>query len=374
MSRELWKFEALDTLFFKESRPIESVGNNQLNSVFPPPAKTLIGAIRTAVGEHMQVNWQQFANSACAETVHQTLGTPSSLGPLHFVGPNLYQKNQRLYPVPLTVLAGKDHASTRLVPGAITECDLGKVQLPVKQNMQLAGAKPLEQAYLQEAEFVQAMQGNTFTASKVLHANNLFTTEPRLGIARDPARNTVLEGMLYQTQHIRPLPGADLAVGIELGGLQASQLGLAAKGLLRLGAEGRLAAWSRSQATTLPAIPAPQSPKGILLCLLSHAQFEHGWVPDGFSKTETDNQTVWQGNIAGVPLTILSAVIGKPIKEGGWDMVAKQPKSLTSMVPVGSCYFCTSSQPLPDVQKALHGQQIGQETAWGRGLIAAGYW
>jgi CRISPR-associated protein Cmr3 len=374
MNRELWTFEALDTLFFKESRPIESVGNNQLHSVFPPPAKTLIGAIRTAVGEHMKVNWQQFAQSEAGNKVHQTLGTSQSLGTLQFAGPALYQNNARLYPVPLVVLVGKDHATTRLAPGDITSCDLGKVQLPIKQNMAVAGAKPLEQAYLKESDFVQCMQGNAIDANKVIFSDELFTTESRLGIARDHARSTVQEGMLYQTQHIRPLPDADLAIGIELTGLHASELGLPERGLLRLGAEGRLAAWSRAKTHAMPAIPATKQARGIMLCLLSHAQFAHGWIPDGFTATEDENQTVWKGIISGIPLTIVSAVIGKPIKEGGWDMVTKQPKPLTSLVPLGSCYFCTSTEPLDAVQKTLHGLQIGQETEWGRGLIAAGYW
>jgi CRISPR-associated protein Cmr3 len=57
MSAQQWRFSALDTLFFKESRPIESVGGSQLSSVFPPPARTLIGAIRTAIGEANSVDW-----------------------------------------------------------------------------------------------------------------------------------------------------------------------------------------------------------------------------------------------------------------------------------------------------------------------------
>ncbi len=97
-------------------------------------------------------------------------------------------------------------------------------------------------------------------------------------------------------------------------------------------------------------------------------------MPDGFKAIETDTQTVWEGTLAGKTLRIISAVIGKPVKEGGWDMVAKQPKPLKNLVPAGSCFFCTSKEPLETLQKTLHGLQIGQETEWGRGLIAAGYW
>ena len=38
---EAWQFVPLDTWFFRESRPLESVGGAQLTSQFPPPVRTL---------------------------------------------------------------------------------------------------------------------------------------------------------------------------------------------------------------------------------------------------------------------------------------------------------------------------------------------
>lgn len=57
---KLWRFEALDTLFFQESRPMESIGNAELSSVFPPPIKTIVGAIRNHLGEKEAVDWNEF--------------------------------------------------------------------------------------------------------------------------------------------------------------------------------------------------------------------------------------------------------------------------------------------------------------------------
>ncbi|WP_308874159.1 type III-B CRISPR module-associated Cmr3 family protein [Thiothrix subterranea] len=51
-------FNATDTLFFRESRPMEALGEAQ--SVFPPPVRTLAGAVRTLIGEHFQVQWHEF--------------------------------------------------------------------------------------------------------------------------------------------------------------------------------------------------------------------------------------------------------------------------------------------------------------------------
>ena len=43
--------EPLDTWFFREARPHGSVGNSELGSQFPPPVRTLLGALRTAIGD-----------------------------------------------------------------------------------------------------------------------------------------------------------------------------------------------------------------------------------------------------------------------------------------------------------------------------------
>ena len=44
-------FEPLDTWFFRQARPHGSMGNSELGSQFPPPVRTLLGALRTAIGD-----------------------------------------------------------------------------------------------------------------------------------------------------------------------------------------------------------------------------------------------------------------------------------------------------------------------------------
>ncbi len=129
-----WQFSALDTLFFKESRPMEAIGGAQLQSVFPPPARTLIGAIRTAIGEAHQVDWKAYAQDP-QHPLKATIGSPDSLGPLSFNGPFLLRNEQRLFPLPLALLyaeGAENGKFTRLKPsGTVTESDIGQVQLPL---------------------------------------------------------------------------------------------------------------------------------------------------------------------------------------------------------------------------------------------------
>ena len=381
---ELWRFEALDTWFFKESRPLEAVGGAQLGSSFPPPARTLIGAVRTALGDACGVQWQDYAQRE-DHPLRALMGSPSDLGPLRFEGPYLLHQGRRLYPAPLSIMLreadealGQPVAFTHLRPGQRPQaCDLGWVRLPRKLDAQLAGAKPAEGLFLTAAGLQAALQGRAPQATDMLRAKDLFHHEPRLGIAREHQTRRPQDGLLYQTRHVRPR--AETALGLSLRGLDAQAFaGLPRQGMARVGAEGRLAAWSRDKAQPLPAVAI--SGRQLMLCLLTHAAFERGWLPDGFREVTTELEgrpwTHWQGELAGKPVRLVSAVTGKPVREGGWNLAEQKPRELRGLVPAGSCYFLEldSVQDAQQVAREMHGAQWGQETVWGRGLVAVGSW
>lgn len=103
-------FEALDTWFFRESRPQGSIGASELGSVFPPPVNTLLGAVRTAIGDafHQQhgTDWRQFAELNALQAI---IGFADNLGPLRCEGPFLSLKGERLYPAPANLMRKDDH-------------------------------------------------------------------------------------------------------------------------------------------------------------------------------------------------------------------------------------------------------------------------
>lgn len=382
MNKQLWIFTAFDTLFFKESRPIESIGGSQLNSVFPPPAKTLIGAIRTTIGNEKKVDWHAYSSDQNHD-LRKIIGDSENLHPLHFCGPYLLHAGERLFPVPLIHLATHSHGSpeqqTRLVPSTEwVDCDLGKVKMPVKQNTDLTGAKPFPTSFMTAKGLQEFLSGNAIT-EPLQHQDEFFLSEQRLGIARDSNTRTASNGMLYQTSHIRP--HQKVQIGITLSGLQELPE-LPLQGVTRLGAEGRIASWKRLKAEDsptieLPAITKPKNAKGLVLVLLTPALFSNGWCPENFeAATSPNGQQYWTGYIKEFALHIECSVIGKPIREGGWNMAAKAPRPLASYVPAGSCYFCTlnNGTDLEAAQKALHGIQIGNEQEYGRGQLAVGYW
>lgn len=397
IDKQWWQFEALDTLFFRESRPIESVGGAQLASRFPPPSRTMAGAVRTAIGEAAGVDWKQFnAGSHHYEELRLAMGDADGFGTLQLGGPYLLNNSEVLYPAPLLLLAKEipDKPSLERKEGAIGEpedeprtshfvrlspgdtavnCDLGRVRLPAL-NPPLPGAKTVEDIWLTPAGLEQVLSGGIPDASQVKRKADLFGEEERLGIARDLNRRANVEGLLYQTRHIRPRAG--LSVGVEVGGIAAKWH--PDGGAIRLGAEGRLATF-RTEAATLRSL-APTSRAGVkvLLVLLTPADFAGDWKPAAFETEQRGDADVWRGEIAGVSITIVAAVIGKAVREGGWDLAQHKPRALRSLVPAGSCYFCEVESAVPDAAQdaveALQDRRIGMETELGRGEIAAGYW
>lgn len=372
MITETWEFNALDTLFFRESRPMESVGGSELQSCFPPPARTLIGAVRTCIGEGLGADWKRYACNP-QHPLRERIGSPESLGPLTFTGPWLAQAGQRLYAMPLAVLFNAEGKQTRLQPAGTPQyCDLGHVCLPEKANSSLVGAAPLEKAFVTGEGVLAFLEGRAVENKHIVHACELFSHEERIGIARDNHSRVTGDGLLYQTRHIRPHTSADLAIGIGVGGLDTQ--GIPQQGIVRLGAEGRLANWQRKSG---PVGLQPQKnvqAKGLVLLMQTNALFAAGWLPDGFSPIEREGQTLWQGQVNGITLRIVCAVTGKPVREGGWDLVNHCPRPLQSLVPAGSCYFCEVDGDLTQACQALSGIKIGQDQEYGRGELVAGYW
>lgn len=373
MNTKVWEFNALDTLFFRESRPMESVGGSELQSSFPPPARTLVGAVRTSIGEALNTDWRRYASDP-QHPLRARIGSPDALGPLAFTGPWLAQAGKRLYAMPLAVLFDAQGKQTRLQPAASPQhCDLGHVCLPEKANASLMGAAPKEKAFITQEGLLAFLEGQPVNKEHIVEARTLFSHEERLGIARDNSSRVTGDGLLYQTRHVRPHADANLAIGIGVSGLD--EQGIPDQGIVRLGAEGRLANWQRKSAPAGLLPKNPESARGLVLLLQTHALFAAGWLPDGFSPIEREGQTLWQGQINGISLRIVCAVTGKPVREGGWDLVNHSPRALQSLVPAGSCYFCELVEgDLAQACQALNGIKIGQDQEYGRGELIAGYW
>lgn len=392
-----WRFSALDTLFFRDSRPHGSAGAAVLGSLFPPSARTVAGAIRFLIGNALGANWATFGKAPLGEPMLAggvdllaLIGRHDDYGSLRFTGPWLSVGSesgwQRLYPAPRTLVADSaGRLLSRLEIGPAIECDLGQVHLPCMPR----GLQSADGIWLDRHAYAQAWSGDPPTTG-VHRASDLFTEEPRLGIARAPDQHTAAPGLLYQTLHIRPREGAPHGPSGKRPERLAIEVGLTAgegvpetlARLARLGGEGRLVdVHVEAGDSGIPEPPAlSEACVGLILTLLTPADLDGGWLPPGFEAIRNGSTTVWRGTLQGTDLTLHSAVIGKVIREGGWDLAARKPRAVRSLVPAGSAWYATIAdrhgRRLRGLELAaaiddLHGAYL-QPNALGRGQLAVG--
>ena len=377
-------FNATDTLFFRESRPMEAMGEAQ--SVFPPPMRTLAGALRTLIGEHFEVKWHEFNQKKGEHPLTAHIGFGESLGNLRFQGAWLAwgedDKRERLYPAPLHLMKKDDDLFPLELAKETTWCDLGRyVRLPkLPDGDKYKGGKPLENTWLTQAglEAVLAYkkpslekpsQEKPNIKTQVYVAKDLFEQESRLGIARDNATRSVQQGLLYQTQHIRPK--AELSIELDVSGLPNN---MPSNAIVRLGGEGRTASLSMKQAdNTFPQVEINSKKFAIYLLTPLYASPCLDFKREQCAKQKT---TLWKGKLKGIALTLHGAITGKVQRVGGWDAAANKPRPVKSLVPAGSVFFCSVDNG-GDIQSAidaLHNQHIGEFTKYGYGHIAVGVW
>ncbi|GJL75018.1 type III-B CRISPR module-associated Cmr3 family protein [Nitrosomonas sp.] len=393
-TRETWCFHALDTLFFRESRPMDSIGNSELTSLFPPSARTMIGAIRSVIGECAAINWREYHELKEKHELAQVIGYgDDNLGCLSFEGVWVQKESERLYPAPLNVMrqtcGDREELFLIKIGEKSIQTDIGHVRLPELQKGR-EGSRTLENIWLTADEYSLILSGGLLNPDRwfklkpvsvhAMDSNCLLVEEPRVGIARDNALRNVQQGLLYQTRHVRLTD--DVSLCMDISGVP-DQYGPTQHYLTRLGGEGRMAAITIKEAPeflSLPDLVADSS--GVVhfvLYLLTPLLITHKnasvWQPlPGFKAPDEGEQAIWEGNLNGIDLKLHTAITGKAHREGGWDMPNHKPKPVKSYIPAGSVFYCTSTVNPREIIEILHGSRIGEEQKLGRGKIAVGVW
>ncbi len=394
-----WRFNPLDTLFFRDGMSIEPGESGWLESIFPPTPATMQGAIRTRM---LAKFTKDFAHKdgkwLCTEDdldLNLEIGAPGdfkTIGRLKLSGPFLVYKDKRLYPAPLDLVKTEKEKKenedkfTYLVPAENPiKCDLGDIRLPVTKGKDV---KTLEGVYLTEDDMKKALLGEPLKENN-LHLYYLFEPEDksvnkedvladkeyRIGLARDNSKRTALDGHLYAISPVRVRE--DVLLEVDVGDVD-ERLQKFADTIQRFGAEGKLAGiYTDKQQETFNisglADKIDKSGGCFKLVLVTPAKFgEDGkWLPNGFKK---DDQDGWTGELNGIPCNLISACIGKPQKFGGWDFVKGYPKPMESYVPAGSVYFFKTAADVQEVMEKLKGFRLGEETALGYGQFLLGTW
>jgi len=340
---KVWTFDPLDSCFFRGAKPFNQGEGGFLDSQFPPTAQTMAGVIRSAIAEARGVDWHAFRKNEQPH-ISELIGLDSDdPGQLTFAGPYLMQGGARLYPAPLHLLySEREHGWGKLQPAKqALKTDKGMRRLPEVVQPAPEAAKPLEHCWLDEGNFKLVLQGKN--PQRFFRNGDLFIMESRTGIGRDNEKRKTEEGLLYFTRHIRLKEGVQLAMSVN----GADDIRPAR--MLRLGGEGRMANVQLCDAVDSCLRGNNEVKCHAAIILLTHGDFN--------GKSEP----VWPQGVE-----LISACIGKAVREGGWDYKKRKPKPLKSLVPAGSVYFVKG-----DVSRI---RALGERTEFGYGEIAIGEW
>ena len=420
----------VDSWFFKDALPFEVVGGNTLTSIFPPSARTVFAALLNNPDETDVHDRGKAIAAQCVTGPYlvrkeddQTWARLYPL-PLNILAKKKEPQSKQCKQC--KQCKQKQEIDYRRLSIDIKNdkplrCDFGKVLLPYlpkssgeDKGESGRGYKPIENAWVTASGMSAILAGEAPKTEDIVELTDFLKKEGRVGLARDNATRTAREGYLYETRHIRldswhicldslcvDKKKYRVALGASLTEANARQ------GLVRFGGEGRMAEVSQlpNLTTVSPVELTDRKPQGLILYLITPARlgrFEQGkpangktdyqtpsqprHVPPGLKKNEgQENHTVWTGNIiyskagqihADIKLTVHSAVIGKPLREGGWKtgVHKNSPRVVKSLIPAGSLWFCTVEGDLNEAIIALQGANIGEDAHLGRGELAVGLW
>ncbi|MBX3197806.1 MAG: type III-B CRISPR module-associated protein Cmr3 [Labilithrix sp.] len=357
-------FYPLDTWFFRDGTPFDKKASPQegVVGVFPPYPPTIAGALRVALA-HAN-GWD--GHSPWSRELEAILGDgPESLGQLRITGPLIVRRSGPVFRMPRHV-RGRVEADGRWrahdlvrLSGAPTPTDLGHAtRLPAELDDGKGRLSPGEGRMTTLRGLARILRGELPSDDDVIVDDDLWTSEPRVGIERELTTRTAVDGALYSTQHVRARP--EVGVGVWADGLP-SNWSSPAGSLIPLGGESRLAACDRWD----PAAPlwrdVPIDDSGtFLLVALTPVLLER----DVFlGKSELGFEGA----------RVVFACTDRPMRIGGWDSRRREPLPMKNALPAGTTLFCETDRP--DVLREAMSDgllRIGRLTTMGFGLCAVG--
>lgn len=378
----MWLFlEALDVWMFRDGKPFNAGEGHVANTLFPPSAHTIQGALRAFTLDVLNVSPKTYINGQAAAEVYALLGNPHDnqnlLGQMQLFGPFVAKRYrdqegkatdyERYLPLPQDITASKnvdlrfDNTPLRtLTPENSTEVIDGK-KLHVL-NIKADDEAP-EGFWIAERQFAEYLDGKELTVGDCECEDKLFIREYRSGNALryDKRRVHSEEGMLYTASFIRPQSDVGLLIWVS----DSIADVLPDDGCFRMGGEGRSTRYTKLE----PGMVIPQSPlnhtwrtdqQRLKIVFLTPTYFSRGWLPELQRFTDF----------------LVAATLGRYTTIGGWDLRLNQPRPIRRYVPAGSVYYFE----FPDEQRPDSLQLLGLPNdelplhQLGYGQIAVGIW
>lgn len=332
------RLDPMETFFFRDGRPFDR-GEGWATGIFPPLPSTIYGAIRAAAISLSDCPLRKFDDGVsgvlCAE-----MGSKTSLGKFSIRSIVLHDGIGPHVPTPLDlrrrgqfpVLLGRN-----TTPEVVTDIDSDLYQPEQPDADNEWGA-----SWIGHHALANYLKGSPGQIGKP--RSQYFHIEPKTGIERG-AEGTVKEGMLYNQEMIRLKDEYHLSVEAET----VTTLGHC--GALKLGHDGRLFSYQivpndthfafRDELKALFIDRLSGTDRRFKILFTSPALLKGGWLPGGVEDRKENGRQFHEWTIEpGLRLLVESAVLGRPMRVGGWDVANRKPKDMLRAVPPGSVYYC----------------------------------
>lgn len=312
--------EAVDVWLFRDGRPFDAASYHRAESMFPPYPTVIQGALRTYELVRRGID----LNDPVA--VEEAVGTAEKLAGLKLRGPFVARRKNgaitRYYPQPADAVSISDKPNW-IRPASRPEKPPADVRTNLPIPLDLLGFRdPLSKGennlWLSEQNLIDYLRGADV---KAVCTEELYDTDPRLGIGIERSCKTTRDGALYEVEFIQPAPGVGLWVEMQ------GYSGWPEMGTLRLGGESRAAFFSQQpQAASFPQ-PKAEMSHPFKVYFATPACFSAGWLPKR-----------WENFFDGT-VTLEAVAIPGFESMGGFDYARQQHKPARRYVPAGSVYY-----------------------------------
>jgi CRISPR-associated protein Cmr3 len=302
---EWYSFSPQDTLYFRGAEPAVMGESHTATMIFPPPAHTISGALRTAVLHQHGIDYRAYNEDKCPPHISDAIGQSGKESPFCVVGPLFLMDDELWLPCPYTWFYEKDDnrdeelRPIRIIHGA-----------PLEKNTLLKTSDP-ERLLWVKGKNIESLGGRWVRACELLTKNPekdvrdggiFFAREIHTGIALEVAsRRKAREGHLYSFIHARLRDNVKLIFGV------GRRLPLDATGTLKLGAEQRFGEYKK-----ISVIEMPRGSTGLYMSLS---------VSEGNADTNQD-----------------CVATGRTQYFGGWDLHRGFHKPMKGYFPAGSVF------------------------------------
>ena len=320
-----------ETFFFRDARPFDK-GEGWASGIFPPLPSTVYGAFRTAAISQKSTI-AEYYDTAKKISIRTEMGSPITYGSFCIRSLLLHNRYGCLVPMPLDLLEDENNNLYALIPNN------RKIISDLSFDFYMSLNPGFEEPKVSWLD-CYGIKDYLFGKSKIDIRKSeklLIEEEIKTGIEKNPNKGSAEEHMLYVQKMLRLNDSYEFSVDAD------NISSVDTEGILKIGHDGRMFSYRITDGGNFNSLNSSkdyiineiEKNKKFKILFTSPAILENGWAPRGVEKPDY----IWQPTDS-LKIKIKSAVLGKPMRVGGWDMKTKQPKLMRKAVSPGSVYYC----------------------------------